>query len=444
MTAEIDVAVVGAGIAGLTAAHRLRAAGRSVRVFEATDRIGGRMATIRSAGYLVDTGAEQVPERGYDTTWRLLAELGIDRSRAPRIEGGIGMWRHDRAHPDVARPRGLLTGAGLPLAARWDLFRIMALAARHRLDPHRPEATPFGSATVADLARRYHRDLGEYLFHPVVAAFFGWDPHRSAVAPFLSLLAAVGPATRWRTYVEGMDTPARALADQVDLSTSSPVRQVVADRDSARILFEHNEIRARSVLLAVPAPVALALHANPPEHELPFLQACSFTSVVKAHYLLDRRLAPRGGGRIYALLVPPVEDPTVCTVMFDHVKHPSRVPHGCGLVTLIANPAVVPELLDAPEQEIVTRLAEAGEHYVPGLREATTRAMVSRIRYGLPEATPRALGLRAGFESRLGGVVDYAGDWVKLRPSSEGAVCAGELAASRILDRTTQPGRQRV
>ncbi|MEU2629787.1 FAD-dependent oxidoreductase, partial [Kitasatospora sp. NPDC007106] len=42
-TPELDVAVVGAGIAGLAAAHHLAAAGREVKVFEGSGRVGGRM-----------------------------------------------------------------------------------------------------------------------------------------------------------------------------------------------------------------------------------------------------------------------------------------------------------------------------------------------------------------------------------------------------------------
>ncbi|MEV6626336.1 FAD-dependent oxidoreductase, partial [Amycolatopsis sp. NPDC051114] len=56
MTAEEDVVVIGAGIAGLAAAHTLRLAGRSVRVLEAADAVGGRMRTLRTGGFLVDTG----------------------------------------------------------------------------------------------------------------------------------------------------------------------------------------------------------------------------------------------------------------------------------------------------------------------------------------------------------------------------------------------------
>ncbi|MFJ8912933.1 protoporphyrinogen/coproporphyrinogen oxidase [Amycolatopsis sp. NPDC102389] len=427
---DVDVAVIGAGVAGLTAAYRLGESGREARVFEAADVVGGRMTTLREDGYLIDTCAEQMAERGYEATWRLLGELGIDAAAAPRIGRGIAMWR-GRARSGVAQPRGLLTGAGLSLRARLDAARVI----RGSFDTERPEASRLGGATVAKLAAPHHPDLLDYLLQPVVSGFFGWDPARSAAAPLLALLTAVGPPPTWRAYREGMDTFARALAAKTDVSTGFRVDQVVDDGSSARILSGTREITARAVVLAVPAPVAARLY---PRHGSDFLDACSFTPVVKAHLLLDRPL----GGPDYALVVPTAENGTVSTVIFDHLKHPGRAPEGRGLVTLMAHPAVVPELLDASDEDVASRLAGAAEPLVPGLNSAIRRSIVRRVRHAAPEATPRALALRASFEAGLGrGVVDYAGDWVFLSPCSESAVRSGLRAARRL---ATRPAEERA
>ncbi|WP_447008219.1 NAD(P)/FAD-dependent oxidoreductase [Saccharothrix isguenensis] len=422
---DLDVAVIGGGIAGLAAAHELARAGREVRVFEAADHVGGRMATRRVDGFVVDTGAEQISTHGYQHTWELLRRLGL--GAVPKVGRQVGVWRGGRVRRGVAHPLGLLTGAGLSVRARVDFLR--ATRGLGAVDAERPETSPLGMATIAEFAAPYHRDVLEYLCQPVVSGFFGWLPERSAAAPFLGLLGAIGPSTAWRTYDGGMDVPARALAAQLDVTTSFPVREVVAGQGSARISGDGTELRARSVVLAVPAPVARQVHVNAPAYERPFLDACTFTPMVKAHLMLDHRPESRE----YLIAVPRSESGSVSVVLLDHVKHPDRAPSGCGLVTVIASPAMAPALLDLPDDEVVRVLADEAGRFVPALRTGVTGSVVHRFRHGLPEATPRALALRGEFAARVGGVVDYAGDWVALAPYSEAAVRSGRQAAARVL-----------
>jgi oxygen-dependent protoporphyrinogen oxidase len=442
---DLDVAVVGAGMAGLTAAHELARAGLSVRVFEARDRVGGRMASHRHAGYTMDEGAEQVPTRGYRATWELVRRTGLTAADVPRIERGLAMWRDGAAHLGVSTPSGLLTGAGLGPRARLDLARFTAWTTRHRhaFDPDRPESTPLGTATVAEVARRYHPDLHDYLFQPVVGSFFGWHPERSAAAPFVSLMLEVGPPSGWRTYRDGMDTLARELAANLDVATGTAVSGVDVERGIAVVATDRGPVRARTALLCVPAPVAAALYPAQAGPVRDFLAACTFTPTLKVSCLLDRPLAPATPRPVYTLLTPRAEEPVLAGIIVDHVKHPGRVPAGRGLLTLMTTPSAIPELLDAPDDAVAAALVGAAGRYVPGLADAVTATFAHRFRHGLPEATPAALRLRAGFAARPPGPVDYAGDWEYLRPSSEGAVRSAARAASRVLAHLRAHGRTR-
>ncbi|MDA3624627.1 NAD(P)/FAD-dependent oxidoreductase [Saccharopolyspora sp. WRP15-2] len=437
MSRDLDVAVVGAGIAGLTAAHELQRAGLAVRVFEAAPQVGGRMTSVRHDDWTIDTGAEQISPSGYRATWELISRLGLTEAEVPRIGRPLAVWRNGRAHAGVADTRGTLTGAGLSRRAHLDLLRFQTWALRNRdhFDDDRPERSLLAAETVADLGRRYHPDLHDYLLQPVAGSFFGWDTERSAAAVMVSLLLSVGSAGTWRTYRDGMDTLARCLASDLDVVTGQQVHEVVADGDGARLQTGSDVVTARSVLLCVPAPVAAQLHANPPAEEAEFLAACTFTPALKVSCLLDEPLSVPGGDRPYVLLTPAVEEQALSAIILDHEKHPGRAPMGKGLLTLMANPSTIPDLLTASDEEVVDRLTRAVHRYLPDFDVANRANFVHRHRYGLPEATPVAVHRRGRFAARAVGPVDYAGDWVVLRPASEGAVRAGALAASRTLSR---------
>ncbi|WNM30758.1 NAD(P)/FAD-dependent oxidoreductase [Streptomyces sp. Li-HN-5-11] len=437
MTPEVDVAVVGAGIAGLTAAHELRRAGLSVRVYEHLPQVGGRMRSLRHEGWTVDTGAEQVASRGYRATWELLRRLGAGPADVPRVGGAVAVWRGGRAHLGVGESTAVFTGAGLSARARLDLAVFSAWTGRRRarFDGDRPEDSPLGAATVRQTAARYHPDLHDYLLQPVAGCFFGWDTARSAAAPLVSLLLEAGSPATWRTYRDGMDFLARRLAAGTDVVTGLAVREVTDAGEHAVLRFDDGEVGARAAVLAVPAPVAVALRPDVPADERPFVTACAFTPMMKVSYLLDRPLAPPARRPVHILLTPAVEEDVLSGVVVDHAKDLGRAPAGRGLITLVAGPRRVRELLDASPDEAADVLARAAERYVPGLAGARRRHLVHAFRHGLPEATPQALRERPGFLARPVRAVEYAGDWVMLRPASEGAVRSGALAASRVLSR---------
>lgn len=72
-----DVVVIGAGVSGLTAARRLAEAGLQVVILEASDRVGGRILTVRDGETVVELGAEFIHGRP-EVLWDLIAEAGLE------------------------------------------------------------------------------------------------------------------------------------------------------------------------------------------------------------------------------------------------------------------------------------------------------------------------------------------------------------------------------
>ncbi|MCO8126548.1 flavin monoamine oxidase family protein [Acidimicrobiia bacterium EGI L10123] len=82
---RVDVVVVGAGFAGLTAARELTGAGRSVVVLEARDRVGGRTCTEEHLGTWIDLGGQWIGP-GQDRIVALVDQLGL--RTYPQTEAG--------------------------------------------------------------------------------------------------------------------------------------------------------------------------------------------------------------------------------------------------------------------------------------------------------------------------------------------------------------------
>ena len=102
------VIVVGAGMAGLAAAFRLRQAGVDVTVLESTGSVGGRVGTETRDGYLIERGAQLITST-YSNALGLVKELGLEAELRP-----TSPWM---AIVKDGRPRRLPSGAMFPIYA---------------------------------------------------------------------------------------------------------------------------------------------------------------------------------------------------------------------------------------------------------------------------------------------------------------------------------------
>jgi monoamine oxidase len=232
----LDALVVGAGAAGLMAAAHLSAVGRSVRVLEARDRVGGRILTIRPDGARgpVELGAEFVHGEA-PRTRRLLAEghaavlpvVGDAwRAEGGRIEPGDQVW-----------------------AA---IERVLG-----RLDPKRAPDRSFADFLRAQGARLPARDAEAA--RAFVEGFYAADP---ALASERALAGeGVQAAADSARVPDGYDAVIRRLRELVGMEhvvTGRVVRRVLWERGRARLETVRTDgaapqlLEARAVIVTVP------------------------------------------------------------------------------------------------------------------------------------------------------------------------------------------------
>ena len=152
MTMRCDVAVVGAGIAGLTAAALLAAEGLEVVLLEAHSQSGGCAGTFRRGAYTFDVGATQVA--GFEPGGihqRLFRHFGVPLPQAAPLDPGCSVW---------------LAGETEPIRLWRDPQRWQA--ERLRQFP--------GSARVWELCAALHRSNWAFAARdPVLPPRNGWD-----------------------------------------------------------------------------------------------------------------------------------------------------------------------------------------------------------------------------------------------------------------------------
>ncbi|MEO7259727.1 MAG: FAD-dependent oxidoreductase [Jatrophihabitantaceae bacterium] len=270
---DADVVIVGAGLAGLSAAIELTRAGLHVVLLEAAERPGGRIVTDLVDGFRLDRGF-QLMNPAYPRLRRLAASgvLNLDELSLQSFEAGVRVAMGDGRHSVLADPRrhprhlvstvgGLGSPAEKALFAAWAL--TCALDRPSRLLTRRDE--PYG----AFLDR--HRITGTLrtsVLEPFLAGVLGEDEQQSSVR-FVSMLI--------RTFARG--TPAvpawgmQALPDQLARSLPPGTLRLgvrVTGVDGGRVSTEDGAVTARAVLVAADPSSAASLTGldRPPTQSL--------------------------------------------------------------------------------------------------------------------------------------------------------------------------------
>jgi monoamine oxidase len=331
-----DVAVLGAGLAGLAAARDLTRGGADVTVLEARDRIGGRVeAATLADGRVVQMGGEVVGAQ-HSAYLELVEELGLTVQPSYVVDPGEMSWgledgvyvgddppwmteaeredlaRVDRAfaclsseidpddpwsHPEARRLDELSLGAWLREQAALPAVRRRHVLASLSLSCDGPERT----SLLADL--RKHRALSGEGFYDLSA----WEGLRCAegsAAVALAMGAELGDAVQLGAQVVGIDvhgprgvTVRLAGGEDVEAEAvvcalpAGPLRSVeITGVSDARLAALHAQRQA----LAAKVVVA---------YDQPFWQQAGQNGLAEAEWLFGSTWPQRPG--VLSLLVPP-------------------------------------------------------------------------------------------------------------------------------------------
>ncbi|MFD8045148.1 protoporphyrinogen oxidase [Streptomyces chartreusis] len=336
------VVVVGGGIAGLAAAHRLLDRGRHVTVLEASDRVGGKLLPGEIAGVRVDLGAESMLARRPEAI-ALAREAGLAERLQPPASASASIWTRGALRP---MPKGHVMGVPGTAAALSGVLSDEGLARIER-DADLPRTEVGDDVAVgAYVAARLGREVVDRLVEPLLGGVYAGDAYRislrSAVPQLYQAARAHDSLTEAVREIQakaeanqqtgpvfmgiegGVGRLPLAVAESVrarggEIVTGAPVTELRREASGGwRVVAGDRVLRPDAVVVAVPAPAAAALlRAEAPgaAAELEGVEYASMALVTLAYRRSDAGL-PAGSG----FLVPPVDGRTIKASTFASQK----------------------------------------------------------------------------------------------------------------------------
>ncbi|MFD7276346.1 protoporphyrinogen oxidase [Streptomyces sp. NPDC059862] len=336
------VVVIGAGIAGLAAAHRLLARGVRVTVLEASDRVGGKLLPGEIAGVRVDLGAESMLARRPEAV-ALAREVGLTDRLQPPATASASLWTRGALRP---MPKGHVMGVPGTASA---LSGVLSDEGLHRIerDADLPRTEVGDDVAVGEyVAARLGREVVDRLVEPLLGGVYAGDAYRismrSAVPQLFQAARTHTSLTEGVREIQagaaaaqqsgpvfmgirgGVGSLPLAVAESVrarggEIVTGAPVTELRREPAAGwRIVAGDRVLHADAVIVAVPAPAAAGLlraEAPAAAAELVAVEYASMALVTLAYRRSEAHL-PEGSG----FLVPPVDGRTIKASTFASQK----------------------------------------------------------------------------------------------------------------------------
>lgn len=439
---QVDAVVVGAGFAGLKAAHDLVNKGHSVVVLEGRDRVGGRVFTGEVAGVKVDLGGTWVSHRhtaireiaeqvgcttvpqfadGRSTVW-LAGKRRTYKGTIPRLSPAalVNMARIQLALDKLAKTIDVDAPWGAPRAEELD-----AISLEEWLDHKRARSSTRALMTVVTKVEWGCQPSDVSLFHVLrtIRAFGGFD----------FMLDAEGGMQEAR-YVETTQEIAvryaALLGDRV--RTGAPVRRITQDADGVTVETDALQVNARYAIVTTATEHRGGIEFEPalPENAQGLINSWGLGALSKAFVAYDKPFWRADGLSGEALT-----DTGTVFITFDV----SPSPDGPGILMAFCDPRVFDaHHAETRKAQVVKQLTDLygpaaarpidyidhcwnTDSFAPGGPNPAVAPYAS-TRYGSVMAKPHGRVEWAGSET--------AGEWTG---SMNGAVLSGQRAAEAVV-----------
>lgn len=334
------IAVVGAGIAGLSCAYELQKAGHDVTVFEKEALVGGRMSSRKKDGLTFDIGANHLCGL-YDAMQKYCKELHVEFK--PMDFFNYAISRQGKLHK-MYDAIGKMTRVRLAI----EFFRTRRKPNIDFFDLS--STTKYDTVNAYEfMTKRLGKEGADYLADPYSTTyqFHGAkEISAGALVGVMQLLKFKSKGWDLHQTTGGMISLPEALASKLNVKLSTPVKSVVGGKEITIVTDKEEKFDA--VVLASTADVTKKIYTNPTASEAKLLDSVRYASTISLAFEVDADKLPS----TTVVWVPRVESSTISGLTNEKMKGVGFVANGKSLLCAWLHEDYAKTLIPLSDEEI--------------------------------------------------------------------------------------------
>jgi protoporphyrinogen/coproporphyrinogen III oxidase len=427
-----SVIVVGAGIAGLTAAYQIKKSGCDVLVLEVNDYVGGRMANVAWEGFLVDVGAKFVTTADR-TLLNLVREVGLDDQMVKLSDGvRITIYRNDKLHTaDFLSIPSYFGWSGVSLKARLAMIKLLPYFLRlgklgNAYHLERASTPDLDETFETFFKEKINEEMFEYWAIPMFETMCSYKGNDISRKAFLAMMVGYMNSDSM-TFRDGIGVLPKTLAGYVEVELNARVMQIKMKHDGSGAQVEYlvdgraKSASANRVVVAVPGNRALSLFDEPHPAWKDFFPKVNYSTGALHYHIAETDFQPPVKGTF----VPRSTKLPISAISFaEHLN---------GRWLMLTDPSVYTFDMGQDPDDLARQAQEVACTIFPELKGTFRANRIFKWRDKLPTFRPGYLdALKRFWENPQEGPVYFCGDYFA-GPSTGGALYTGMECAQRLL-----------
>lgn len=420
------IAVIGAGIAGLSAAYELKKANFTVTVFEKEAHVGGRMATRFKSPFPFDIGANHLCDL-YDEMKNYCKEFDLEFLPMEFVKYGV-----------VKNKKVIPTENALGWLSRLRLaWRMLKTEKTSQTLDFLNLSTTIDHDTMSAaefMKKACGKQVVDYIIDPFTSTYQFHRADEISAGALIALMESIKTQKpRWYLHhLKGeMIALPEALAKQVNVKVNTPITSIQASPQGVTLQFGNTTERFDAALLATPASVTRALYQNPTPAQSTLLQSARYAATIGFAFKVPAHRLPDTS----VVWVPFVESQAISGYTNETMKGAPLMHDGTSLLCVWMHESFARPILKESDKKLFEIAQKELLKVCPWFKSAEELEPYDLQRWpeAMPKFYPGYLNLVHDFlrDGQGENNVFFAGDYLN-SPWTEGALRCGKRVAETV------------